>query len=102
VSTKPFAPSSPDETHEAPFPRLHDDAGQLRPRKIERDGRTAVEPNASLGDQPARFARRDAEDLGEDCREMQRVALGERVFGNVLRRAPLANDACEVVLRCAR
>ena len=48
VSTKPFAGVLAHEAREAPLPRLHHDAGELRPREIERCGRISVEPNTSL------------------------------------------------------
>ncbi len=54
--------------------------------------------DAALRDEPPRLARRQAERVGEDGRQMNGVAGGQRVLRHVLGCAALAHDAREVLL----
>src|SRR3954468_10070570 len=81
------------EAHETAFPRLEGSALQALPRNVEFRDRGAVELDAALLDQAPRLAGRShAEALDEQRGQMQRVALGQRRLGHVVRElAPAVN-----------
>ncbi len=102
LSTKPFAGYLGDQANEAPLSGLHDGALELGARHVEARHGAPVDLHPALCDQAPRLARRQLERLCENGREMQRIAVREPMLGDVIRRAPFAHDAREVLLGGAR
>ena len=91
--------SSAAKAHESALSGLDESSVQPGPRQIELGHRLAVDLDRSLGDQTARLAgRADAEVIGQQGRQMERVARRELGLGHVLRRLMLAHDAGEMLL----
>src|SRR6185437_14206945 len=100
AGSKP-ASSGSVEPNEPPLPGLEHEALESLSREVELAYHLGVELHPALGDQAARLARREAEGVCEEGGHVNRIARGERVFGDLVGSLAEPHDAREVLLGCA-